>query len=127
MNLQGSGWEFQRSPFGASPQSLTEAGWARSPVLAAAARAGYHLLPERRSGGLFVGARRGLSKWRLGVWLVLVGCVAVVAAVLVEGLLNSAEFMLKLEVFAGIFVVGCLFLLVSGRSARKKREGESRR
>jgi hypothetical protein len=72
--------------------------------------------PVRRS---FVGARRGSSKWKLGVWLVFLGCVALIAALLVNGVLPDAGFTLKAEVFAGIFIFGCVFLVMSSRSGRK--------
>ena len=51
----------------------------------------------------------------------LLGCVAFVAFILVQGLLESAGFMLKLEVFAGIFAGGCLFLIANHRSAKKQK------
>ena len=69
-------------------------------------------------------ARRGKrSKWRRSVWFVLVGCVAFLSYVLTMGLFSSADLLLRLEVFAGLFVLGCTFLAVSRYSARKKRRG----
>ena len=41
-----------------------------------------------------VSSRRKRWKWRLGVWLVLLGCIGLLAALLVEGLFNSADFTL---------------------------------
>jgi hypothetical protein len=61
------------------------------------------------------------SKWRMGVWLVLVGCVAVLSILLTMGLFRNADFVLRLEAFAGFFLVGCVFLAVSRLSARKKK------
>lgn len=69
-----------------------------------------------------MGARRGSSKWRLGVWLVFLGCVALIAVLLVNGVIPDADFMVKLEVFAAIFVAGCVFLVLSNRSARKDKD-----
>lgn len=65
-------------------------------------------------------------KWRLAVWLVLVACVAIVAVLLVQGFLASADFVLKAEAFAGFFFVGCVLLLVS-RNSGKKQRGETER
>jgi hypothetical protein len=64
------------------------------------------------------GRRR--SKWRASVWLVLVGCVAFLSVLLTMGVFSSADFILRVEAFAGFFVVGCVFLAVSRYSANKK-------
>jgi hypothetical protein len=69
--------------------------------------------------------RRKPSKWRMSVWLVLVGCIAFLSILLTMGLFRSADFMLRLEAFAGFFVLGCVLLAVSRLSARrKKREAD---
>jgi hypothetical protein len=65
--------------------------------------------------------RRRRSKWRTGVWLLLVGCVALLSFILSTGLFPDSDPILKLEAFAGFFVVGCAFLVVSRYSANKKR------
>ena len=65
--------------------------------------------------------RKKRSKWRMGVWMVLVGCVAVLSVLLTMGLFRNAGFVLRLEAFAGFFVAGCVFLAVSRLSARKKK------
>jgi hypothetical protein len=68
--------------------------------------------------------RKRRSKWRVRAWIILIGCVAVMSAVLAEGFFHSADFVLKLEAFAAFFIVGCVLILVSRRSAvRKKRDG----
>jgi uncharacterized membrane protein YfcA len=66
-------------------------------------------------------ARKTRLKWRLAVWLVLVACVAIVAVLLVQGFLASADFVLKAEAFLGFFVVGCVLLLLSRNSGKKQR------
>ena len=71
-----------------------------------------------------VSSRRKRWKWRLGVWLVLLGCIGLLAALLVEGLFNSADFALKSEAFAGFFSVGCVFLVASRRSGKKKADSK---
>lgn len=69
--------------------------------------------------------RRGKrSKWRTGVWFVLVGCIAFLSFILTTGIFPSADLVLKVEVFAGFFVLGCAFLVVSRHSARKKRDAD---
>ncbi len=70
--------------------------------------------------------RRGFSRWRLAVWGVFLGCVALIDFLLVEGLMSSADFLLKLEVFVGLFIVGSLFLVAWSRSG-KQRKSESER
>jgi hypothetical protein len=45
------------------------------------------------------------------------------SGVLAEAFFHSADFVLKLEGFAGFFVVGCLLVLISRRSAVKKKRG----
>jgi hypothetical protein len=64
--------------------------------------------------------RKRRSTWRRGVWVVLVGCVALIAYLLVQGLLDSAGPLLKLEGFAVLFVVGCVLLVIYSRSGKKK-------
>jgi zinc transporter ZupT len=66
--------------------------------------------------------RRRRSKWRTGVWLVLVGCVALLSFILSAGLFPASDPILRFEAFAGFFVLGCVFLIVSRHSARKKRD-----
>lgn len=65
--------------------------------------------------------RRKRSKWRAGVWSVLVGCVAFLSIILTMGFFRSADLVLRLEAFAGFFVLGCAFLAISRYSARKKK------
>jgi hypothetical protein len=65
--------------------------------------------------------RRKRSKWRVGVWSVLIGCVAFLSIILTMGFFRSADFVLKLEAFAGFFVVGCVLLALSRRSSQKKK------
>jgi Flp pilus assembly protein TadB len=65
--------------------------------------------------------RRKRSRWRTGVWLVLVGCVAFVAWLLAYAVFYSAGATLKLEAWAVFFVIGCVLLALSRRSARKKK------
>ena len=60
----------------------------------------------------------------MSVWLVLVGCVAFLSVILTMGIFRSADFVLQLEAFAGFFVLGCVFLAVSRRSATKKRNSD---
>ena len=66
--------------------------------------------------------RRKRSKWRTGVWIVLLGCVALLAGLLVQGFFSSAGLVLKLEAFVGFFVIGCILLLVSRYSGGKKKQ-----
>lgn len=66
--------------------------------------------------------RRKRSTWRTGVWLVLVGCVAFLSIILAMGIFPSAGLVLRLEAFAGFFVLGCVLLAVSRHSAKKKRD-----
>jgi hypothetical protein len=66
--------------------------------------------------------RKKRSKWRAGVWLVFLSCVALLSYLLVQGLFASADPLLKLEAFAGFFVLGCVFLLVARRSGTKNKE-----
>ena len=63
------------------------------------------------------------TKWRRGVWLVLIGCVALISGILVQGFFSSAPLVLKLEAFAGFFVFGCVLLAVSRHSGRAKKPG----
>jgi zinc transporter ZupT len=65
--------------------------------------------------------RKKRSKWRAGVWSVLVGCVAFLSVILTMGFFGSADLVLRLEAFAGFFVVGCVFLALSRRSSQKKK------
>jgi peptidoglycan/LPS O-acetylase OafA/YrhL len=65
--------------------------------------------------------RKKRSKWRLTVWLVFVGCVALIAYLLAYGLFYSADFTLKLEAWAVFFVIGCVLLALYRRSATKKK------
>ncbi len=65
--------------------------------------------------------RKKRSKWRVGVWSVLVGCVAFLSVILTMGFFRSADFVLQLEAFAGFFVLGCVFLVLSRRSSQKKK------
>ena len=67
------------------------------------------------------------SKWRLWAWVVWIGCVALIAALIVEGLFTSSAFTLKAEVFAGVFAVGCAVLLFSRRSAKAAGRDAQRR
>jgi hypothetical protein len=52
---------------------------------------------------------------------VLIGCVAFLSIILTMGFFRSADFVLKLEAFAGFFVVGCVLLALSRRSSQKKK------
>jgi hypothetical protein len=54
------------------------------------------------------------------------GCVALIDFLLIEGLMSSADLLLRLEVFAGIFIVGSVFLVAWSRSG-KKEKGRSER
>ncbi len=65
--------------------------------------------------------RRRRSKWRTGVWLVLVGCVALLSFILSTGLFPPSDPILRFEAFAGFFVAGCAFLAISRYSANKKK------
>ncbi len=60
----------------------------------------------------------------MSVWLVLVGGVAFLSVILTMGFFRSADFVLQLEAFAGFFVLGCGFLVVSRRSATKKQRSD---
>jgi hypothetical protein len=64
------------------------------------------------------------SKWRTSVWAVLLGCIAFLSIILTMGFFRTADFVLQLEAFVGFFVLGCVFLLVSRRSATKKRDSD---
>ena len=64
------------------------------------------------------------SKWRMSVWAVLVGGIAFLSIILTMGFFRTADFVLQLEAFAGFFVLGCVFLLVSRRSATKKQSSD---
>jgi hypothetical protein len=63
------------------------------------------------------------SKWRTGVWVVLVACVALIAYVVAQGIFNSAGPTLKLEGFLVLFAVGCIALVIYSRSGKKKGKG----
>jgi hypothetical protein len=64
--------------------------------------------------------RRRRSRWRTSVWLVLVGCVAFLSVILTMGFFSSADFILRVEAFAGFFAAGCVFLAVSRYSSNRK-------
>jgi hypothetical protein len=67
-------------------------------------------------------AGKARARWRRGVWLVLVGCVTLIAGLLTQGIFPSADFTFKAEVFAAIFLAGCAFLILSRRSAKRARD-----
>ncbi len=71
------------------------------------------------------GRRNKRSRWRMTVWFVLVACVAFLAYILSYGFFHSGGFMLQLEGFVGFFVVGCILLALSRRSAKKKERAGS--
>ena len=64
------------------------------------------------------------SRWRMSVWAVLVGCIAFLSIILTMGFFRTADFVLQLEAFAGFFVIGCVLLLLSRRSATKKQSSD---
>ncbi len=68
-----------------------------------------------------VPGRKKRSRWRMWVWLVLVGCVAFIAYQLAYGFFYSADFTLKVEAWAVFFVVGCVLLALYRRSATNKK------
>jgi hypothetical protein len=67
------------------------------------------------------GGRSAGARWRTGVWFVFLLCIALLSALLAQGFFYSAGLMLKLEAFAGFFIVGCVLLIASRRSAGKKK------